>query len=424
MHRRGIIRLRTIVLFTALGMLVQATPGWSEKEDYSNTLEIVWNKVNDTYFDPTFGGLNWTDVHDRYEPRVAAARNDKGFYELINNMLWELEVSHANLVPPGSFALYEPLALAEGSPGLDIRLLDGAAVITSVRPGSPAHEAGLRPGYVIHALDGISVEQIAQEAESRIPPPSNSRSRNARVTKALLGRVFGAPGTEISIVCSGRGGKKREHKVLRTKRSGVAVGPVFLAIEFEAKRLDNGIGYIRLNTFQPQLVPQVHSAIRSMGNLRGIIFDLRGNSGGEIENMPDLFVRERTFLYLRKARDGETRVFFEPAEEAFDGPLALLIDTTTGSASELFAACMQSIGRAVVVGERSPGSVMESDTMIFTNGAIFMYPVAQLCTTDGTVLEGHGVVPDIEVGLDPEMLLEGIDSQLDSAIRFIEEEEM
>ena len=50
-----------------------------------------------------------------------------------------------------------------------------------------------------------------------------------------------------------------------------------------------------------------------------------------------------------------------------------------------------------------------------------MYPVAQLKTPDGTVLEGHGVVPDIEVGLDREMLLKGIDSQLDAAIRHIEE---
>jgi C-terminal processing protease CtpA/Prc len=57
--------------------------------------------------------------------------------------------------------------------------------------------------------------------------------------------------------------------------------------------------------------------------------------------------------------------------------------------------------------------------MIFPNGAIFMYPVARMSTPDGTLLEGHGVVPDIEVELDREMLLKGIDSQLDSAIKYI-----
>jgi carboxyl-terminal processing protease len=212
---------------------------------------------------------------------------------------------------------------------------------------------------------------------------------------------------------------------MHTKRRGVAVGPkgmFFLAVEFEARRLDNGIGYIRLNTFQPPLVAQISKAIKSMGNVPGIIFDLRGNSGGEIERMPDLFLTERAFLFTRRARDSETKVFFEPADNVYRGPLALLIDQTSGSASELFAACLQAIGRAVVVGERSPGGVMESDVKIFPNGAIFLYPVAQISTPDGTVLEGYGVVPDIKVELDRELLLKGIDSQLDSAIRYIEKE--
>jgi C-terminal processing protease CtpA/Prc len=81
---------------------------------------------------------------------------------------------------------------------------------------------------------------------------------------------------------------------------------------------------------------------------------------------------------------------------------------------------MQAIGRAVVVGERSPGQVMESDRKIFNNEAILLYPVAQLCTPDGTILEGHGVIPDIDAQPEREMLLKGIDSQLNSAIKYIE----
>jgi carboxyl-terminal processing protease len=195
-----------------------------------------------------------------------------------------------------------------------------------------------------------------------------------------------------------------------------------MAIEFEARRLENGIGYVRLNTLQPQLVARISGAMKSMGNVRGVILDLRGNSGGEIENMPELFIKEKTLLYLRKSRDGETEVFSNPADSATAGPLVLLIDALSGSASELLSACLQAAGRAAIVGERSPGAVLESDTMILPNGAIFMYPVAQLRTPDGTVLEGRGVVPDTEVGLDREMLLKGVDSQLDSAVRYIEEQ--
>jgi len=414
------MRPTVIVILIALGLLVQPTPCRSQNAEYLKTFEIVWKKVNETYFDPAFGGLNWSDVHDRTLPRITAAKDDGEFYGLINRMVWELKVSHANIVPPGALALYEPLVFAEGGPGLDVRLVNGAAVITSVKPDSPAARSGLRPGFAIQAIDGVSVGEIVREAESRTSPPDNSRGRSARITKRILGRIYGVPGTEVAIAYSGQGGEKGEKKIARAKRNGVAMGPhIFFATEFEAKRLDGGIGYLRVNTLQPQFAAQISGAIRSMGDVRGIIFDLRGNSGGEIEGMPELFLKERALLYLERSRDGEKKVFFDPAAGAFQGPLALLIDPLSGSASELFAAGLQAVGRAVVVGERSPGSVMEMDRIIFPNGAIFMYPVAQLATPDGTVLEGHGVIPDIEVGLDRDKLLEGVDSQLESALEYL-----
>jgi len=415
------MRLRLAVLLTSLGLCVGLAPSQGEKKEYLSTFETVWTKVNDAFFDPAFGGLNWKDIHDRYLPQIAAAQKDEEFYRLLNKMLWELKVSHNNIVAPGSFALYEPLVFAEGSPGLDIRFLNGAAVIAFVKPESPARQAGLRPGYMIQAIDGVAIDEIVREAELWMSPPENSRNRIARITKRILGRVFGAPETEVSIAYSDEGGKKTEIKIVRVKRNGVAVGPkIFFALDFEARRLDNGIGYLRVNTLQPQFAAQISKAMKSMGDLRGMIFDLRGNSGGEVEQMPGLFLTKRVLLYLRKDRNGETRVFVDPAAEAFQGPLVLLVDPLSGSASELFAASLQAIGRAVVVGERSPGSVMEMDRHIFPNGAIFMYPVAQMATPNGTILEGHGVVPDIEVGLDRDKLLKGVDSQLDSAVKEIE----
>jgi carboxyl-terminal processing protease len=138
--------------------------------------------------------------------------------------------------------------------------------------------------------------------------------------------------------------------------------------------------------------------------------------------MLDLFFIEKTFLCLRKTRGSEIKVFSDPPNDVYQGPLVVLIDELSGSASELFAASLQALKRAVVVGKRSPGSVIESDTMIFPNGAVFMYPVAQISTPDGTVLEGHGVIPDIEAELSCELLLKGIDSQLDSALKHIKNE--
>ncbi len=419
------MKLKTNILFIALGILAGQIPCIGQNNEYLGTFETVWKQVNDTYYDSTFGGFNWENAHDRYMPLVTAAEKDEDFYRLVNRMLWELNVSHTNLIRPGNLARSEPLVCAEGSPGLDLRLLNGEAVITSVKPGSPAWEAGLRPGYVIQAVDEIPIEQILHEAELLMRPPYNYRACIGIFTKAILSRIYGTTGTEVLITYSEERGEKSDTILMRTKRSGAAVGPngiLYLAIDFEAKRLENGIGYIRLNTFQQPLAPMISGAIRSMGNVSGIILDLRGNAGGEIEEMPDLFLNERALLFLRRSINGETKMFFDPADNAYTGPLVLLIDQLSGSACELFAGSLQASGRAVVIGECSPGAVMESDMKIFPDGSILMYPVAQLATPDGTVLEGHGVVPDIEVSLEREMLLKGVDSQIDAAIRYLQKD--
>jgi carboxyl-terminal processing protease len=420
-----VMKLRIVVLIILLSVLQGFGVGQNKNEEYLNVFETIWKKVNETYFDKSFGGLDWQKVHDRFQPQIASAKNDKDFYTLINKMLWELKVSHAAFIPPGFFAAVEPVVFAEGGIGIKVRMLNGQAVITSVDPESPGHKVGLRSGFIIQAIDSISIEQIEKEVK-RDMPPYNDRGRIAQIAKGIMGRIYGAPETEVYIAWLDENGERQEKKIVRAKRRGVTVGPkdtsFYMAIEFEAKRLDNDIGYIRLNTLLPPLVAQISGAIKSMGNVSGIIIDLRGNSGGEIEGMPDLFLTEKTFLCLKRTRDGETKIFSDPPADVYKGPLVVLIDELSGSASELFAACLQASKRAVVVGGRSPGSVMESDVMIFPNGAIFMYPVAQLSTPDGTVLEGHGVIPDIEMGLSREVLLKGIDSQLDSAIRYIKKE--
>jgi carboxyl-terminal processing protease len=412
-----------VAILSVLMVLAADGAGGMQAKDYLNTFETVWQKVNETFFDPSFGGLDWKAAHERYRPLIAAAKTDEEFYGLANRMLWELKVSHANLVPPGTLARYEPLVFAGGSAGIDLRLIRGAAMVTSVKPGSAAQKAGLRPGSIIQAIDGIPVEQIVKEADAKPSPPLNERNRVSKATKAILGRIFGSAGTEVALLCADEGGTTTRKTLVREKRAGVPAGPngmFFFALDFETKRLDEGIGYIRANTLQPQLAPLISQALKSMGELRGVIFDLRGNSGGEIEQMPELFLKEKALLYLNRSKGGETKIYFDPAADAFLGPLVLLVDALSGSASEVLAAGLQAIGRAAVIGERTPGGAMEMDSLFFPNGAVLMYPVAQMVAPNGTVLEGRGVVPDIEVGLDRESLLKGIDPQLRAAVGHIE----
>ena len=91
------------------------------------------------------------------------------------------------------------------------------------------------------------------------------------------------------------------------------------------------------------------------------------------------------------------------------------------AASEYFSSSMQTVGRAEIIGERSPGGATAMNVKILPNGALLGYPVAQLITSDGRVLEGYGVIPDIAVTLERSQLLEEIDAQLQAAIDYIVE---
>jgi len=98
------------------------------------------------------------------------------------------------------------------------------------------------------------------------------------------------------------------------------------------------------------------------------------------------------------------------------GPLVILIDATSFSASEHFSSGMQASGRAMIIGERTPGGASAMYVTVLSNDAILGYPVAELLAPDGTVLEGYGIIPDIHVDLERNQLLQGIDAQLQVAI--------
>ena len=193
-------------------------------------------------------------------------------------------------------------------------------------------------------------------------------------------------------------------------------------IEFESKRLAGNIGYIRFNHFTAPVDTKFIATIDAMGDTSGMIIDLRANPGGffsVLDTLAEHLLFERVLLYQYKFRGRVVDKVLDPVTAPYEKPVVVLIDERSMSCSELFAAGMQAVKRATIVGNRSPGYLLGANWIKLLNGGYFMHTILQPLPSGGKIIENNGVMPDIAVSLDRETLLDGRDTQLEAAIKYI-----
>jgi carboxyl-terminal processing protease len=392
------------------------------------SFDIVWRTVKEKHFDPNFGGVDWDAMRRKYEPRVAKVKKDGELYSLLNEMLGELHQSHFGVIPPEAILEDGSFDLPTGNSGIDLRIVDGQILITRVAQGSAASRAGLRPGFVIKRIDGAETSKMMKAIIGRMNKNSLVRDwtpavKHYIVARVILRRADGKPGSTARLQYVDERNRVREAAIDREKPAGelpprLGVMPA-IRTEFEAKRLAGGIGYIRFNTFMIPVMEKVRAALREFKDAPGIVFDLRGNLGGIVGltlGIVGLMETRQTSLGALRMRSERINLAVFPQARPYTGPVAVLIDSGSGSAAEIFAAGLQELRRAVVVGERSMGGVLGSEFMKLPTGAFFQYADSEFRTPGGALIEGHGVAPDVEVKHTRASLLAGRDAPLESAI--------
>jgi carboxyl-terminal processing protease len=392
------------------------------------SFDQVWATVRDRHFDPTLGGLDWPAVRDDLRPRVVRAKTADEARDVLMEMVGRLKQSHFQIIPADLYASAGD-GVAEdvsGTVGIEARVLDGRALVTRVVPGSPAEKAGVRTGWEIVRLGSRDVRSEVKKLARRYAGRPDRDARLALIVRAtLIGPIAG----HVPMTLRDGAGRARALDLGRTRHEGWASRPFgsvpAVAVSLRSERLDRRTGYVTFNAFidPGRLMPLFNQAITSFLDADGIVIDLRGNTGGlgdMLAGMAGWFIdRKGTSMGTMITRAGTLKLAVTPRPTRFTGPVAVLVDELSMSASEVLAQGLRDAGRARVFGRRTAGAVLASTVERLPSGDGFQYPTARFEFASGTIIEGIGVVPDVEVLPTRETLLAGRDVVLEAAVRWI-----
>lgn len=405
---------RLIVMFVFV-----ASGAWAQSRAIDlASFDLVWATIRDTHWQRPPAGLDWDAMRAEYRPRVEKAGTQTEARAAMQEMLGRLKQTHFAILPGVVFASLAEDAGGPGSAGIDVRVLNGEAVVTSVEPGSPAERAGVRTGWVIHAVNGREWKPVIEAARS---------APVLELTRSLLNRLSGPEGRSIDVTFDSGGDATTTLRLdLVASRGTLAefgnLPPT--RVWYEERRLST-TGYVRFNVFLdiPRLIPAFEKTIKACQACNGLILDLRGNPGGiggMAMGMAGFLVDQPNLrLGTMYMRDATLNFVINPRPTEFAGPVAILIDGTSASTAEILAGGLRDLGRARVFGTRSAAAALPSVFTRLPNGDGFQYAVANYVSQGGQTLEGTGVTPDEEVRLTKEGLLAGHDAVVDAALAWI-----
>jgi hypothetical protein len=206
----------------------------------------------------------------------------------------------------------------------------------------------------------------------------------------------------------------------------IATGPFRYVI------LDGNIGYLQYRSFGSDIsTTHLNIALDYLQDTKGLILDIRGNGGGDTDNIKQLmerFIREKTEVgYLSFKNGPAPEDFTDPVTvtfEPFDGqqylkPIALLTNRACYSAATIFAGFMGELDRVTLIGDQTGGGGGYPVSYELSNGWRFRYTASRFTLLDGFELEG-GVPVDMPVGTGAVDELQGEDAIIEAAIDLLQ----
>ena len=317
----------------------------TEYQDWRK-LNLILQKVDDNYVDPV----------DRQKVTDAA----------VEAALAQLD-PHSVYLPPQELEESET-SLAGGFDGIGIQfnVPNDTAVVIEVIPGGPSEKVGLLPGDRLLKVDSVEI------AGCKYPQDS------------MVRRMRGVAGTKVTVTVK-RGGEVIPFEITRGKIPQHSVDASFM--------VGDSTGYIRLSKFARTTFKEFSEAATSLKDegMRELIFDLRDNSGGYLDQallLSNSFLEEGdTIVYIEGLHRKREDYLADGRGHLKDVRLKVLINEGSASSSEIFAGAIQDNHRGIVYGRRSFGKGLVQEPVFFTDGSGIRLTVARFYTPSGRCIQ-------------------------------------
>lgn len=355
----------------------------SSQKLYDNTWEII----KDNYYDADMNNQDWWRWKYRYHGRI---KTDDDAKVAIDTILASLDDPYSRYMSKEEFNDQNNSINSKITGiGVNISSESGKVKIVNVMEGTPAQFANLLPEDIILAVDGKEVNGLSLlEVASLVKGPENSF-------------------VDVTIL---RNNDKLVKKVMRKE---IKIKTVKSSI------IDKNIGYIQITSFIGSTTPnEFLEALEKTKDTKGLILDLRGNTGGLLPNavfIANLFIPEGNIVSIVGRNGYKYDILAQNTEFGIDKPTVVLVDGGSASASEILSGALKDYKKAKLLGTKTFGKGMVQKIIPMPNETGLNLTIAKYLTPKGNDINKIGISPDIRVDISIKDVKTNNDAQLQVA---------
>ena len=350
--------------------------------------EKTWKVIYKEYYEPSLNNQDWYRWKDHYKGKI---KTDEDARIAIDTMIASLNEPYTRFMSQKDFEdLTSSITSKIYGIGVNIYSNSGKIEIFNVMPATPADFAQLKQGDIITAVNGKEINGMnVSDVAALVRGPENSV-------------------VELTIL---RNNKKFTKKI---KRKEIKIKSVKSSV------LDNHIGYIQILSFMSGTTPnEFVEALENTKNADSLILDLRGNTGGLLDNavfIADMFINDGTIVDIIYRNGYKKSIKAKDERLTMQKPVVVLVNGASASASEILSGALKDYHKATLIGRKTFGKGLVQKVVPLPNQTGVNVTIARYLTPNGTDINKLGIKPDIEVGNEYDFYLENKnDVQLEKA---------